>query len=110
MNTTRRGLLTGIGALLCAPAIVRATNIMPVKAWAGDGVALYSTRHPFNPTTVVVRTFDTMMVGGPEVMVFPSLSSFQAGDLVYMGKDGYAHRSRAETSQAGRLDFIGIAV
>ncbi len=31
MTPTRRGLLTGIGALLCAPAIVRASSIMPVK-------------------------------------------------------------------------------
>ena len=32
---TRRGLITGIGAFFCAaPAIVRATSIMPVKAFA----------------------------------------------------------------------------
>jgi len=31
--TTRRLLLTGLGALICAPAIVRASSIMPVKSW-----------------------------------------------------------------------------
>lgn len=37
MTPSRRSLLTGIGALLFAPAIVRASSLMPVKAWAiGD--------------------------------------------------------------------------
>lgn len=30
----RRTLLRGIGAVLAAPAIVRASSLMPVKAWA----------------------------------------------------------------------------
>lgn len=34
--TTRRALLTGLGALICAPAIVRIASIMPVRAWAND--------------------------------------------------------------------------
>lgn len=29
---SRRGLLTGLGALIAAPAIVRATSLMPVRA------------------------------------------------------------------------------
>lgn len=32
IETSRRGLLLGLGALVAAPAIVRATSIMPVKA------------------------------------------------------------------------------
>lgn len=41
---TRRTLLTGLGAIIAAPAIVRASSLMPVKAWRtmpmlwGDGV------------------------------------------------------------------------
>ena len=31
---SRRGLITGLASLLAAPAIVRATSIMPVKAYA----------------------------------------------------------------------------
>lgn len=46
MITTRRALLTGLGALLAAPAIVRASSLMPVKAWVDDGVALQSISHP----------------------------------------------------------------
>lgn len=42
MAVTRRGLLTGLGAFLAAPAIVRASNLMPVKDWLpriiGDGI------------------------------------------------------------------------
>lgn len=36
----RRQLLTGIGALVCAPAIVRAASLMPVKAYATQNVEL----------------------------------------------------------------------
>jgi hypothetical protein len=44
MLISRRGLITGLGSILAAPAIVRASSIMPVKAWAdrvvwtGDGI------------------------------------------------------------------------
>lgn len=31
-DLSRRGLLLGLGALVAAPAIVRATSLMPVKA------------------------------------------------------------------------------
>lgn len=30
---TRRGLITGLGTLLCAPAIVRVSSLMPVSVW-----------------------------------------------------------------------------
>lgn len=30
---SRRGLITGLAALIAAPALVRASSIMPVKAW-----------------------------------------------------------------------------
>lgn len=33
---TRRSVLRGLSALVCAPAIVRASSLMPVKAWADD--------------------------------------------------------------------------
>jgi hypothetical protein len=34
MSVTRRGLITGLGALfVAAPAIVRASNIMPIRSW-----------------------------------------------------------------------------
>jgi len=31
---SRRGILTGLGALICAPAIVRVASLMPIKSWA----------------------------------------------------------------------------
>lgn len=33
---TRRSLITGIATFLAAPAIVRASRLMPVKAWAAE--------------------------------------------------------------------------
>ncbi len=41
MITNRRSLITGLASLLCAPAIVRASSIMPVKAWLDEGRVLY---------------------------------------------------------------------
>jgi hypothetical protein len=35
MLANRRGLLIGLGAVIAAPAIVHAANIMPVRAWKG---------------------------------------------------------------------------
>lgn len=35
---TRRGFLTGLSSLLAAPAIVRASSLMPVKVMPWDGV------------------------------------------------------------------------
>ena len=32
MSLSRRGFLTGIGVLVAAPAIVRASSLMPIKA------------------------------------------------------------------------------
>lgn len=55
--TSRRSLITGLGALfIAAPAIVRASSLMPVKAvkWkssldvVNDGLALASTAHPWS--------------------------------------------------------------
>jgi hypothetical protein len=36
MLLSRRGLITGLASLVAAPAIVRASSLMPVKAWAPE--------------------------------------------------------------------------
>ncbi len=68
MHINRRGVLVGLGALLAAPAIVRAGVLMPVKVikpvafdWAGAGFTFrcYWSRagevhigiYPFTPST-----------------------------------------------------------
>lgn len=33
IQPTRRGLITGLASLIAAPALVRASSIMPVKPW-----------------------------------------------------------------------------
>ena len=40
MIITRRGLIGGLAAFIAAPAIVRASSLMPVKAWRFDGMLL----------------------------------------------------------------------
>lgn len=47
----RRKFLTGLFGLVAAPAVVKAANIMPVKAiepqwFANDGIGLVSMVHP----------------------------------------------------------------
>jgi hypothetical protein len=34
MTLSRRSLITGLASLVAAPAIVRVSSLMPVKAWA----------------------------------------------------------------------------
>jgi hypothetical protein len=45
IKPTRRGLITGLAALIAAPAVVRAAALMPVKAWVEPGFP-YDGLHP----------------------------------------------------------------
>lgn len=48
IQPTRRGLLTGLASLIAAPALVKAANIMPVKALVEPlPVYSYDDLHPF---------------------------------------------------------------
>lgn len=49
MITTRRTLITGMASLLVAPAIVRASSIMPVRAW--DDAVLFKCTERFSSWT-----------------------------------------------------------
>lgn len=46
VQPTRRGLITGLAALIAAPALVKASSLMPVKAWVEplgyDGLHFWS--------------------------------------------------------------------
>lgn len=77
MQVSRRGLITGLTAFLAAPAIVRASSLMPVKAWA-DGVALYSVPHPVCD-----------LLAGEPLFV---------GDMLYMDRGRY-FRMRADLAR-----------
>lgn len=48
----RRQLLTGLIGIIAAPAIVRATSLMPIKSWLDDGIALRCVPHPSGPDWV----------------------------------------------------------
>lgn len=41
MTLTRRGLLRGLGGLICAPAIVRVTSLMPIREFLLPEPLLY---------------------------------------------------------------------
>jgi hypothetical protein len=46
MNLSRRKFIASAATFIAAPAIIRVADIMPVKAWADDGVWLTSMEHP----------------------------------------------------------------
>lgn len=70
----RRGFLTGLGALIAAPAIVRASSLMPVKALV-EPKAYWGIVHPENFGDLI--DFDKAlrqmaeMVGVPAGMLHP---------------------------------------
>ena len=85
----RRGFIIGTGAaLLAAPAIVRCTSIMQVKAWS-------------SPINKIVRTMQTTIgSAGQAVFHYPTRETFGIGDPVYIGRDGYAYRHDSDRCPA----------
>lgn len=60
MIRTRRGFLAGLGALLAAPAIVRASSLMPVKMLAID----YDiTDTGFTTENLIIRGYERFLIG-----------------------------------------------
>ena len=68
MTLSRRSLITGLVSFVAAPAIVRASSLMPVKAWADvamwfpGGITLIDTAYDEHLgqvlTNVVIRGRD----------------------------------------------------
>lgn len=125
MTLSRRSLFTGFAAILAAPAIVRATSLMPVKAFVGDGVALQSTSHP-EWVDVVPANFQPMRmlelaqlkVEGTAINFDYGLNSYmigcgvriRSGDGVSIGPDGCAYRMHADMTPDKGFHFAGFAV
>jgi hypothetical protein len=55
MLTTRRGLITGLAAFLAAPAIVRISSLMPVKAFATAEEVFWSAPLQLPPSALQYR-------------------------------------------------------
>jgi hypothetical protein len=49
LELSRRSLFSGLGALIAAPAIVRAASLMPVRAIMPDWGNIYPTLNEINP-------------------------------------------------------------
>jgi hypothetical protein len=61
---TRRGLITGLGAFFCAaPAIVRATSIMPVHAIEWHAVT--GIDYGFSVSEIAFWSQPPLLVSGP---------------------------------------------
>lgn len=103
---SRRSMFAGAAALLAAPAIVRASNLMPVRAWAAPNpwvwVATYESLNRAPPLTVegACLTFDR---GGLDR--YPTTEPIWRGDIVCIGADGYARRARVHP-----VGIVGIAM
>lgn len=72
MTLSRRSLITGLGAIICAPAIVRASSLMPVKV-VETCVHTYSGTYFCAPGLVAIRraidpaTFSAMWLEDQEM-------------------------------------------
>jgi hypothetical protein len=77
----RRKFLTGLLGLVAAPAVVKATSLMPVKLVDfGDGVALKSMAHP-------VRTGGGVNLAQIREMLLPGLRKLE--EQLYMEQPGF---------------------
>jgi hypothetical protein len=82
----RRSLLIGLGASLAAPAIVRASSLMPIKALAPDLVWIAPN---FN-------VGDTVLVSSVDFTEFRSIPEFVCFEY---------HTIKAVDHATGRLEF-----
>ena len=119
MLTTRRSLITGLATFLAAPAIVRATSIMSVKAWV-----------PQSPATVLVESSGfkgymglAQLKAEGEVVAFDAPLSVAAypvapGERILIGepvflnrRDGYAYaRLPREALDNRAFKTLGFAI
>lgn len=61
--SSRRGfLLGGLGSIICAPAIVRAASLMPVKAYPEVMESVVITKIPVNRFLNAQEYADTMLL------------------------------------------------
>lgn len=107
--TTRRSLLTGIGAFLCAPALVRAGSLMPVKVW-DDGLVKCMERFlqgshgtvAFCPAAISPNPINNWSLVGAAEQIWK-------GDLIRV-RDGYAYRLCPADLKFGGLEKFGVAL
>jgi len=123
IEPSRRGLLLGFAGLLAAPAIVRASSLMPVKAFEiGDGVALLSTPHPVSVYVRRTRPVQTAYLGfaqlkqegatvsfnpAPLILTYPVApgAKIYKDDAVVIGRDGYARAMSADTLNGNHVGY-----
>lgn len=110
LETSRRSFITGVAAVFAAPAIVRASSLMPIKvyrekirAWLPcDGRMLYRADYPD-----LFRTIGTLYGGDPTSGTFhlPDLRGrIETSPLVMVfEKQICAVRSDAEGTPAGTI-------
>lgn len=113
MILSRRGLFTGVAALLAAPAIVRATSLMPVKPWHGYVDVLMDTQPAFRS----YLGWDQLKQEGEAVSFDPGveLKRFPAGETIYVGdlvathSDGRMYRLQGTCDSDINVMRLGIA-
>jgi hypothetical protein len=86
-TVNRRKLIGGLGLLVAAPAIVKVSNIMPVKAWADSPWGDLSLEIRVDTQPVVFTSHYPMVVTRDGVAVLdvpPGVINLKPGDRVQM--------------------------
>ena len=88
---TRRSLVTGLLGLVAAPAIVRASSLMPVKAWADAAIAdeIYTVTGTYSGGITIEMLREAQRILGNNdidedqmISVYTPSHGFKVGDLI----------------------------
>ena len=81
MTSSRRGFLLGLSSILAAPAIVRASSLMPVRAWQepfrlyihADTAAFTDTMAKMEELVIRAFSLDPNLIEGGTPVLTPML-------------------------------------
>jgi hypothetical protein len=88
IKPSRRGFITGLAALVAAPAIVRASSLMPVRSIASLGAIEYQVMDLGHFVAVPIRFVINESITMIQIQgISRELSPFTAGQIRYEGRE-----------------------
>ena len=111
MNSlSRRSLITGFVGLIAAPAIVRASSLMPIKPWKPwhEGVTFKCTERFLKGPFGTVAFAPAMATDPQAWALIGAGEKLYPGDLIHMARDGLAYQMRP--SMLATDEIIGMVL